>query len=77
MLREAAERLPGNLQIVANAAYALFLDVYANGLDIDKLQDAQRYQQILLARDGRHPRLGPIADIVTKIQSKYKLPATS
>ncbi|MEF8700788.1 MAG: tetratricopeptide repeat protein [Candidatus Accumulibacter sp. UW25] len=77
MLREAAERLPGNLQIVANAAYALFLDVYANGLDIDKLQDAQRYQQIVLDRDGRHPRLGPIADIVAKIQRKYKLPAAS
>jgi tetratricopeptide (TPR) repeat protein len=77
MLREAAERLPGNLQIVANAAYALFLDVYANGLDADKLRDAHRYHQMLLAKDQRHPRLGPIAALLAKIQRKFKLPVIS
>lgn len=77
MLREAAERLPGNLQIVANAAYALLLDVYTNGVDADKLRDAHRYHQMLLAKDQRHPRLGPIAALLAKIQRKFKLPALS
>jgi len=77
MLREAAERLPGNPQIIANAAYALFLDVYTNGVDADKLRDAHRYHQMLLAKNQRHPRLGPIAALVAKIQRKFKLPAIS
>ncbi|HRF10919.1 MAG: tetratricopeptide repeat protein [Candidatus Accumulibacter phosphatis] len=77
MLREAAERLPGNLQIVANAAYALLLDVYTNGVDADKLRDAHRYHQMLLAKDQRHPRLGPIAALLAKIQRKFKLPVIS
>lgn len=77
MLREAAERLPGNLQIVANAAYALFLDIYSNGLDADKLSDAQRYQQLLRFNDGHHPKLGEIAEIAAKVQRKFDLPAAS
>jgi tetratricopeptide (TPR) repeat protein len=77
MLREAAERLPGNPQIVANAAYALFLDIYSNGLDPDKLSDAQRYQQMLLVKDRHHSKLGEISDIAAKVQRKFDLPATS
>ena len=75
MLAEAAERLPGNLQIVGNASYALFLDVYANGMDAAKLRDAQRYQQQLLAKDRHHPKLGDITDIVGKIQGKFGVAA--
>jgi hypothetical protein len=77
MLREAAERLPGNLQIVANAAYALLLDVYANGLDEDKMQAARRYQQLLLSKDGSHPRLSAIAEIAAKVERKFRLSANS
>jgi hypothetical protein len=77
MLREAAERLPGNLQIVANAAYALFLDVYSNGLDQDKLSDARRYHQMLLAKDRHHPKLGEISDVAGKVQRKFDLPVAS
>lgn len=71
MLAEAADRLPGNLQIVGNAAYALFLDVYNNGMNGAKLRDAQRFQQMLLAKDRHHPKLGDIGDIVAKIQRKF------
>lgn len=77
MLREAAERLPGNLQIVANAAYALFLDMYSNGLDQDKLSDARRYQQMLLAKDRHHPKLGEISDAAGKVQRKFDLHSAS
>jgi len=71
MLAEAAERLPGNLQIVGNAAYALYVAVYSNGMDAAKLREAQRYQQLLLGKDRHHPKLADIADIVAKIQRKY------
>ena len=77
MLRAAAERLPGNLQIVANAAYALFLDVFMNGVDGAKLRDARRFQQMLLAGDRRHPKLPEIAEIAAKVQQKFNLPAVS
>lgn len=77
MLREAAERLPGNIQIVANAAYALFLDIFSNGMDPDKLSDARRYRQMLLVKDRRHPKLGDISEVAAKVQRKYDLPATS
>jgi Flp pilus assembly protein TadD len=73
MLTEAAERLPGNLQIVANAAYALLLDVFANGVDENKLREAQRYRQAVEARDGNHPKLAEIADVLARIRLKYKL----
>ena len=71
MLAAAADRLPGNLQIVGNAAYALFLDIYNNGMNGEKLRAAQRFQQMLLARDRHHAKLGDIADIVAKIQRKF------
>lgn len=74
MLRDAAESLPGNLQIVANASFALFLDIHANGLSYDKLNDAKRYRQMLLTRDRHHPKLADIADIAAKVQRKYNLP---
>jgi tetratricopeptide (TPR) repeat protein len=77
MLREAAERLPGNMQIVANAAYALFLDVLSNGVDQDRLSDARRYQQALLLKDRHHPKLADIADVAAKVQRKYDPPAAS
>ncbi len=77
MLRAAAERLPGNLQIVANAAYALFLDVFMNGVDAGKLHDASRFQQMLLASDRRHPKLREIAEIAAKVQQKFNLPVSS
>lgn len=40
MLTAAANRLPGNLQIVANAAYALLLDLLTNGTAPTKLNEA-------------------------------------
>ena len=71
MLTEAAQRLPGNVQIVVNAAFALFFDVYRNGLDRSKLQLAQQFQQALSARQPGHPKLQDIAELTRRIQAKY------
>lgn len=71
MLTQAAQRLPGNLQIVVNAAFALFFDVYRNGLDRDKLRLAQQFQQAVIARQPDHPKLTEIAELTKRIQAKY------
>ncbi len=76
MLADAANRLPNNLLIVSNAAYALLTDVLANGLDAAKWREGQRFEQAVLARNQRHPRLGEIADLIAKIRSKYHLAET-
>ncbi|MDO9596636.1 MAG: tetratricopeptide repeat protein [Azoarcus sp.] len=71
MLTEAAERLPGNAQIVSNAAFALLLDIYSNGPDASKLRDALRFQETVTALNPRHPKLTDIADLQRRIRAKY------
>lgn len=76
MLSEAAARLPDNLQIVANTAYCLLLDVFMNGLNAAKLREAHLLQQSVMTKNRRHPKLADIADLVNRIQAKYR-PAAS
>lgn len=71
MLTDAANRLPGNLQIVANAALALFFDIHANGLDPAKLQAAQAFQQAVLNKAPTYPKLTEMAELSKRIRSKY------
>ena len=71
MLTSAARRLPGNIQIVANAAAALLFDVLGNGLDAAKLQQAQAFQKAVQAREPAHPKLAEIAQLVAQIRGKY------
>lgn len=72
MLTEAANRLPGNVQIVVNAAYALLYDIFSNGLDSDKLRAAQEFQQQAQAREPGHPKLAEIAELSARIRAKYQ-----
>lgn len=76
MLGEAAARLPNNLQIVANTAYCLLLEVFMSGLDGAKLREAQRLQQSVEEKNRSHPKLADIADLMARIKAKYK-PAAS
>lgn len=71
MLCAAARRLPGNLQIVANAALVVYLDIFRNGLDSDKLRAAQAFQQAVQTQQPGHPKLGEIAALVEQIRRKY------
>lgn len=71
MLTSAARRLPGNVQIVANAAAALLFDVLHNGLDVVKLQQAQDFQRAVQAREPGHPKLAEIAQLVAQIRGKF------
>jgi len=71
MLTEAAHRLPGNVQIVANAALSLLYDIFQNGLDATKLQTAQGFQQAVLAKNPNYPKLAEIAELTVRIRGKY------
>jgi tetratricopeptide (TPR) repeat protein len=75
MLTEAAHRLPGNMQVVSNAAAALLFDVFNNGLDPAKLRTAQAFQQAVQAQAPSHPKLAEIADLMQRIRTKYSPPA--
>ena len=71
MLSEAAHRLPGNMQVVSNAASALLFDVFTNGLDAAKLRTAQTFQQAVVAQSPTHPKLAELAELMKRIRSKY------
>ena len=71
MLAEAAQRLPGNLQIVANAAAALFMDIYQNGPVPDRLRLARTFQQSVESQNPAHPKLAEITELVNRIRIRY------
>lgn len=71
MLTSAAQRLPGNLQIVANAATALLFDILNSGLNAEKLIQAQAFQKSVLASDPAHPKLAEIDELMARIRGKY------
>ena len=71
MLCAAAHRLPGNLQVVANAATALLFDIFRNGLDAAKLRTAQTFQQNVEAQCPDHPKLAEMAELMKRIHTRY------
>ena len=71
MLVDAAQRLPGNVQIVTNASFALLFDVFTNGLDPAKIRLAQQFQQSAQAQNPKHPKLAEIAELMGRIRTKY------
>lgn len=71
MLSEAAHRLPGNVQVVANAATALLFDIFRNGLDAAKLSTAQAFQQTVEAQSPDHPKLAEMAELKKRIHTRY------
>jgi CheY-like chemotaxis protein/predicted Zn-dependent protease len=71
MLAEAAHRLPGNVQIASNAAFALLLDIYTNGLNAAKLRDASEFESGVRKLNPKHPKLADIAELQRRIRSKF------
>lgn len=77
LLTDAAERLPGNVQIVANAAYSLLLDIYANGFKSDKAKSAERFVKRLRVLAPQHAKLSQIEDVGRNIKQKYGVGVSS
>jgi tetratricopeptide (TPR) repeat protein len=75
MLADAAHRLPGNAQIVSNAAFALLLDIYTNGLNAAKMRDANQFENTIRTLNPKHPKLADIAELQRRIRGKFGQPA--
>ncbi len=71
MLRDAATRLPDNLQIVLNAAHALLVFIDKNGWDQDLMADAKRYLEKGNAKDPSHPKLAKLNAMYQDVAKKY------
>ena len=71
MLTDAAQRLPGNMQVVANASAALLAEIFTHGIDPVKLRQAQAFQQTLQEKAPTHPKLAEIASLMQRIRDKY------
>ena len=71
MLTDAAQRLPGNMQVVANASAALLAEIFTHGIDPVKLRQAQSFQRTLQEKAPMHPKLAEIASLMQRIRDKY------
>lgn len=71
MLTEAADRLPGNAQIVANATFALLLDIFNNGIEQEKVDNARRFREMLRTLNPRHAKLADISSLQENIRKKF------
>ena len=60
MLQEAADRLHNNAQISINAALALLMHIQTNGMDAERLAQAQRYLAQARRANPDHPRLAEV-----------------
>ena len=65
-LVSAAERLPGNLQIVSNAALVLALSMGKAAPSKERVQNCLKYRNMVIARDPRHPKLAQIDALLSQ-----------
>lgn len=71
MLKDAAEHLPGNGQIVLNAAHALLACVDKKGWNMEYMADAKRFLDSAKAKDPSNPKLGKLNAYYQDVSKKY------
>lgn len=71
MLKDAAEHLPGNEQIVLNAAHALLACVDKKGWNIEYMADAKQFLEKAKAKDPTNPKLGKLNAYYQDVSKKY------
>jgi hypothetical protein len=71
MLKDAATKLPNNLQIVLNAAHALLVFVDKNGWDPDYMADAKHYLEKARSKDPSHAKLGKLSAMYQDVCRKF------
>lgn len=77
MLTEAALRLPNNLQIVSNAALSILMDMFVNGFDPTKANQARIFQDAVSKQNKQYPKLTEIAALQSKVHHKYNTDSTA
>jgi tetratricopeptide (TPR) repeat protein len=71
MLKDAAVKLPGNGQIVLNAAHALLACVDKTGWNAEHMADAKRFLESAKAKDPSNPKLGKLSAYLQEVGKKY------
>ena len=75
LLTEAATRMPGNIQIVLNAAQALLVHIDKLGWDESYMVSARRYIDVARAKSATHPKLLSVSKLAQDIEKKYGVAA--
>lgn len=69
-LTQAAERLPGNLQVVSNAALVLALAL-SKGMPVTNgMRTCLKYRKMVQDRDARHSKLPQIDQLLAQLRQK-------
>lgn len=76
MLIEAAHRLPNNLQIVSNAALSILMDMFVNGFDPGKANQARVFTEAVIRQNKHYPKLAEITALNSKVRHKYNMDGT-
>jgi hypothetical protein len=75
LLTEAAERMPGNLQIILNAAQALLVHIDQRGWNEHYMDSARRYLDTARSKSAAHPKLLTINKLAQEVTKKYGVAA--
>lgn len=75
LLTEAAEKMPGNLQIILNAAQALLVHIDQRGWNEDYMLSARHYLDIARSKSATHPKLLTINKLAQEVTKKYGVAA--
>jgi len=75
LLTEAAEKMPGNLQIILNAAQALLVHIDQRGWNEHYMLSAQRYMDTARIKSATHPKLLSINKLAQEVTKKYGVAA--
>ncbi len=75
LLTEAAEKMPGNLQIILNAAQALLVHIDKRGWNEDYMKSALHYIQVARSKSAAHPKLLSVNKLAQDMTKKYGVAA--
>ena len=75
LLTEAATRMPGNVQIVLNAAQALLVHIDKLGWNESYMVSARGYLDVARAKSATHPKLLSISKLAQDVAKKYGIAA--
>ncbi len=75
LLTEAAEKMPGNLQIILNAAQALLVHIDQRGWNEGYMDSARRYMDTARIKSATHPKLLTISKLAVEVTKKYGVAA--
>jgi hypothetical protein len=75
LLTEAAEKMPGNLQIILNAAQALLVHIDKRGWNENYMESALRYINTARGISVAHPKLLSVNKLAQDVTKKYGVAA--